>query len=359
MKTINFDYNYVKTLSNKYSVPEVDVLLIALNRYGLRANIPDKRIRFKLKLNCINEVFYLAVCINTFPSPYILGENNELMLNNEVIGQIFDIEKDTCDSSYFRRNKTEITLNSNMRSQCHGCTFCGTYNLDPDDKVDMSDEGKIADFVVDYMKRNKVNDLSDLLRVTICTGCFSDEMELVKHIISVYRVFKEFGFSNRIHYIGSQIRSDEAMQVIKDSIPFFSLSLTVECFSKREIRMRKEKASLDIDTIHEILSKSLSKGFSTKYLYIVGLDTIEDLRKGIITLADCVNRLPLFQIMQNYVEAHEYERVQEARDIEYYLEARKIIESIFGLNMKPRSWENYRGLFYTQYHDMPLNCIRI
>lgn len=356
----SFNNDMVQELSKKYNVPCLDVMLISLNRYGVRANMPDKRIRFKLNLCGSQEVFYLAICVNTFPSPFFIDDKNILCLNNEPVGQIFDIEKDTCDTSYFRRNKTELTLNSNMKSQCHGCTFCGFYDLNPDDRVDMSDDGKITEFVECYLAQNNISDLSNLLRVTICTGCFTDEMKLVDHIISVYRVFQKYGFSKRIHYIGAQIRSEKAMSAIKLSIPYFSLSLTVECFSNRENRLRKEKGSLSMDSIQEILNRSLSYGFSTKYLYIIGLDELDVIRNGVSMLSSSVNRLPLFQIMQNYVEEHELERVPDARNIDYYLKARKIIESIFAnRDFKPRSWENYRGTFYTQYQAKPLNCIRI
>ena len=357
---LNFNEDTVKVLSAKYNVPMTDVLLIALNRYGILADIPDKRIRFKLSLYCNTEIFYLAVCVNTFPSPFSIGKDGVLQLAGVSIGQMFDFEKDTCDSTYFRRNKTELTLNSNMRSQCHGCTFCGTYNLDPDDRVDLSDKGKMRKFVEDYLKSNLVNNLSDLLRITLCTGCFVDEMALVEHIISLYEVLGEYGFSKRIHYIGSQIRSTEAMRTIKQTIPFFSLSLTVECFTDRKKRMRVEKGSLDLRSIHDILLQSKSFGFSTKYLYIVGLDSLDEMEKGVVYLANVVNRLPIFQIMQNYVPEHENERVLEAQKIEYYLKARKVVEKVMGdSDMKPRSWENYRGLFYTQYRNQAFDCIRI
>ena len=354
------NYGDIERLAIKYNVPIVDVLLMALNRYGICANLEDKRIRFKLRPILTNEVYYLAICVNTFNSPFTIDDRNQLILDGMGVGQIFDIEKDTCDATYFRRAKTELTLNSNMRSQCSGCTFCGTYNLDPDDKVDMSDDNKIADFIDGYLKRNDVKDLSDLVRVTICTGCFTDEMKLVDHIASVHRVFAEYGFSKRIRYIGSQIRSEEAMTEIEHLIPFFSLSLTVECFSQREKRMRKEKTELNLDKIHDILSRSLKHGFSTNYLYILGLDELSTMEKGVRTLLDCINRFPIFQIMQNYVEQHENLRVEAAKEMDYYIQARKLIEAGFeNTNLRPRSWENYRSLFYTTYQGAPYDCIRI
>lgn len=360
MNSTSINIEKMNELSSSYSVPVIDILFIALNRYGIRMNIVDKRIRFKLKMLDSKELYYVAVCVNTFDSPFVVDENHRLLLNGDFVGQVIDIEKDTCDTTYFRRNKTALTLNSNMRSMCHGCTFCGTYNLDPDDRVDMSDEIKVANFLTRFLKENNMDNLENLLRVTVCTGCFKDETNLVEHLVMINNVFREFGFNKRIRYIGSQIRSKEAMDYLQNNIPYFSLSLTVECFSDREKRMRKEKGSLDMEGIKKILENAKNHGFSTNYLYIVGLDELSVLKAGIAELYPYINRMPIYQIMQNYVTDHEEQRVSEAKNLEYYLEARKIIESHYSdSRLRPRSWENYRGLFYTTYQDRPFECIRI
>lgn len=360
MGSSSLDINTFESLSNEFNVPLIDVLFIALNRYGIRMNIDDKRIRFKLRMLDNQEAYYAAVCVNTYESPFYIDENQKLILYDRTIGDVYDIEEDTCDTTYFRRNKTALTLNSNMRSLCHGCTFCGTYNLDPEDRVDMSTPQKIEEFINNFLDRNNKKDLSDLLRVTVCTGCFKDETSLVEHLVTVYESLSRYGFDKRVRYIGSQIRSNEAMDYLKENIPYFSLSLTVECFSDREKRMRREKASLDMGRIKEILENSLNHGFSTNYLYIVGLDELSEMKSGISQLANCINRMPIYQIMQNYVAEHENQRVESAKSLDYYLTARKIIEDQYkGTSLRPRSWENYRSLFYTRFQDEPYNCIRI
>ena len=255
-KSIALTMEEVCSLAKKYAIPVTDVLLIALNRYGIHAEVPDNRLRFKLKLLTCKGAFYVAVCVNTFLSPFTL-HHNKLYLGSEVIGIVFDIEKDTCDSTYFRRNRTELTLNSNMRSRCFGCTFCGTYKLDADDGFDMSSDEKIYEYIEQFMKNNGMANLENLVRLTICTGCFASEERLIEHILSVYRVFQQFGFNKRIRYIGSQIRSEKAMRILSEQIRSFSLSLTVECFTNRERRMRKEKASLSIEEIKEVLARAI------------------------------------------------------------------------------------------------------
>ena len=354
-----FNYEQAKQYSEKYSIPLEDVLLIAINRYGVVANIEDKRLRFKISVLDYPDSFYLAVCVNTYESPFILIDN-QIVLQDVVIGNVYDIEKDTCDATYFRREKTELTLNSNMRSTCKGCSFCGTYNMDPKDRVDLSSDSKVEKYVSNILEANDMKDLSKLSGITICTGCFVSEDELVDHIIKTYRVFEKFSFTNRIRYIGSQIRSIEAMEKINRAIPSFAISLTIECFSKREMRLRKEKGNLNIDGIKKVLNLSLNFGFETNYLYIVGLDKLRVFEEGVDGLKPYINRMPIFQIMQNYYPEHELERELEARSFDYYLKARQIIEAVFSSTQyKPQSWENYRGLFYTKYKGEEYKCIRI
>ena len=355
-----FNYDEATALSIRYEIPVEDVIMIAINRYGIVANIEDKRIRFKIKLHTDEAVYYCAVCVNTYSSPFYIDGQGILYLERKEIGSIFEQEKDTCDSTYFRRNKTALTLNSNKRSQCKGCTFCGTYNLDPDDNYDLNNRHSLSAYVEALLSKNSLSDLSDIVRITICTGCFESESALVEHILMVKEVFENYGFDKRIRYIGSQLRSDSAMKQISENLKAFSLTYTVECFSRRQEIMRKEKGDIDIPGIVHILQRALSYGFSTNYLYILGLESLEIMEDGMLKLRDSINRFPGIQIMQNFTEEQEHQRIPEAKEIDYYLKARKMIERMYEKEgFKPRLWENYRGLFYTSYNSKALKSIRI
>lgn len=354
------NYKKVELLSTIYGIPTEDIIMIALNRYGVVADLSDNRVRFKIKIDNGENIYYCAVCVNTYPSPFSIDENGILYLSEKQIGFIFEREKDTCDSTYFRRNKTELTINSNKRSQCKGCKFCGTYNLEPSDMSDLNDITKMSDYLESLLETNKISDFSNLVRVTVCTGCFEDEKALVEHLIMIKEVFANYGFNKKIRYIGSQLRSSSAMETVAKYIKYFSLTFTAECFSRRKEIMRKEKADVEFSEIQDILNKSLNFGFSTNFLYILGLDSLEVMQFGMEKLKNSINRFPGIQIMQNYNEEQEKQRILEAKDIEYYLKARKIVEAIYGNEVyKPRLWENYRGLFYTKYNCKNIEGIYI
>ena len=57
-----------------------------------------------------------------------------------------------------------------------------------------------------------------------------------------------------------------------------------------------------------------------------------------------------------YTTTSEYQenyRHQEAKDVEYYLKARKIVDSIYeGTSLKPKTWESFRGLYTLDKNDI-------
>ena len=150
--------DYFKEIAEKYSLSLENVLSIALNRYGIIVdNTDENRLRFNLELLDSNKKTYFAVCVNTFAkSPFKL-ENNTLLLEGVPVGQVSGIEKDTCLSTYFRNDKKVITFNSNSRSKCVGCKFCGTYSL-TDEEIEF-----ITRVVSSHMGEWNTNPYSDVV----------------------------------------------------------------------------------------------------------------------------------------------------------------------------------------------------
>ena len=353
------NYKDLENLSKEFDVPVEDILFIALNRYGVVYDTEDNRIRFYLKLNTLNEEFFFAVCVNTYPSPFSI-KGNELFLDNMKVGDLIGIEKDTCTSTYFRKGHSAMTVNSNSRSQCAGCKFCGTYKLDSDENENLTSKQSIIDYYKQVIKENNFKDLQDLYQITVCTGCFASENELVEHLILLKKTLKEnFGFNGKINYIGSQLRSPEKLKKIQEEIGDFSLYITTEKFTGREDIMRPEKASLTFDNTIKLLNTAKSLGFTTSILYILGLENLDIVIEYFTKLVPHINKFPDVQIYQDYTPEQENYRCEDAKDFKYYLKARKFFEDTFAsTTLKPRSWENYRSLYYTQFNHEKYICER-
>ncbi len=349
-------------LSEEYNIPLVDVLLITLNICGIKSDdIRDSRIRFKLKLDFCKEVFYLAICVNTRTTPFSMIGNN-LFFKREKIGVIIEREKDTCDSTYFRRDKTVLTLNSNSRSRCKGCKFCGTYNQDAEDSHNLLFETDLIDHMRKVLKENNMENYNRLRSLSICTGCFGSRDMALNHILMVRCVLKkEFGFEKTLHYIGSEIYSKKHIDTIAENALPFSLSLTTEVFTRRTEMMKKIKSRITLNKAKDILVYSAKKGLSkVNILYILGLDPLDVIIKKFRDFASLMNRFPIINLFQDYNAEQEALRDPEAANLHYYLRARKELETIFkNTGLRPEPWENYRGLWYLKFGDEKINNIRI
>lgn len=339
--------DYFEKMSKEYDISLLNVLSISLNRYGILTDeIKDSRIRFNLKMLDNSTSRYFAVCVNTYEtSPFAL-KNNKLLLNGNIIGEISKIEKDTCTSTYFRNDKKAITFNSNSRSKCVGCKFCGTYSLSDEDGFDFSNKENIIDYFNHLMRTNDMLSMKDIKDVTICTGCFKTEDDLIKHLILVNEAFKDLSFNGNINYIGSQLKDYNKIEILSKEIDNFGLFLTMEKFLDREKFMRPEKASLSLESAKDLLSYASSLDITTTFLYILGLEDIETVKKYFSYFKDSINKFPIIQVFQNYTKNQEFYRCEEAKNIEYYLKARKMIEEIYSdSSLCPESWECFRSLY--------------
>ena len=196
--------------------------------------------------------------------------------------------------------------------------------------------------------------------ITVCTGCFKTEEDLINHLILLKKAFDRFYFEGSIRYIGSQIQNMDSLYKIKDEIGKFGLLVTTEKFVGREEIMRPEKSRLTLNLTKEFLKKADELGFEATFLYILGLEDLNVFEKYMEYMKDSVNKFPIVQIYQNYVNSQENYRCMDARKLDYYLKARQILERIYKEeHFTPESWENYRSLYYTKFKGKEYKKVRI
>lgn len=355
------------TFSKAYNVPPEDILFLDFSLSGVKVDFPYARVRFKfipenrlyfkisLQRN-INEYFF---ALPTNPHSIYRIKNDHLIASEEKIGKVECFANDTCDSSYPRREGSVLNLNPISKSLCHGCKFCHTIFQDAKDKEEnLQNEDSLRDFIKSWLEKWKKPDLSHLIQVAIVTGCFGGENKVVKWLKMAWRVLNEYKFKGELFYYGSEITKESSLDEISNLKPF-GLCVSLECFEKRDLILRYTKARLKIEDIKRILKEAMEKGIRTNFSYILGIEPLEVVKKGFVGLAPYINSFPIINVFQLH-QGQEDLRCKEDLNIDYYIDAKKIIEKIFeNKKMTPRVWENYRSPWYLQFGEKVLNDIRV
>jgi hypothetical protein len=337
------DIAHATELAGKYHVPVEDVLMIGLNLSGVcYGNVKNDRGRFSIIMPS-GKSYYVALTITDTLSNFI-HDGSTVSLGNEIIGNVTEIEKDTCTDSYWR-NRNHLTLNSNSRSICRGCDFCRTYDLKREDAP--LTEVEHLEKRASELAQEIGGDFSKVDAIGIVTGCFPNEDIIVNHIRLIRKVFSQIGFKGEIQYIGSQIKNATSIaSLIKDGP--FALYLTLEVFSRREVLMKKQKSSLTLPESLRLLKATKDMGGESSFLYIAGLDPMSIICDELPQFASVVTRFPQLQTYQLYTPDQIVLRDLEAGSLDYYLRLRQLAEDVFP-DLRPVTFHNYRGLWYSQY----------
>ncbi len=262
----------LQAAATRHSVPLEDAAMIALNSSGIaHGDIVYDRQRFEVT-SPSGRIHPVALTITDKPFSPFRHTGSAVEFGGESLFSASPLEPDTCTDTYWRDGKKLLTLNSNSRSNCHGCTFCGTYTLDKDDELPLNTQERL-EIRAEQLGEEAGGDLSGLESVGVVTGCFANEQKLVDHLQLIRNAFGKHGFDGELRYIGSQLRSPDALKAIIDTGKF-ALFLTVELFERRKQMMKRTKSSLDLEGGRRVLAMAKDMGAATSFLYIAGLDPL-------------------------------------------------------------------------------------
>lgn len=363
------DIKHLIKLSNKYNIPKEDLLLLDLNLSGIKLELQSRRVRFQLK-STNKDIFSLAhnhgvfdfyLAVPTVDHSSYFFKDGCLFFNDHLIGEALGITEDFCDSSYPRRGATVLNLNPNSTTSCKGCKFCYTAFQVPKDKERLLSRNKLRNFLVKWAKKFDVPDFSHLIQVAVVTGCFPNEKATINFLKMLKDILNEFNFNGELLYFGSQITSKSSLLELEKIKPF-KICFTIECFNKknRDYLLKDVKRELSLDTIKNLLTFANKMDIRTNFSYIVGLESLETIKKGFYNFLPYINSFPIVNTLQVHQGQERLGlRHCEAEKIDYYIKARKIIENIFmKTNLRPRPWENYRSLWYLKFGKEILTDIR-
>lgn len=357
--------NIIGRLAEKYSVPLEDVLFIALNTNGVNLECDYNRMRTAFRLTDSNLFdyakkrgeldYYFALPVNP-NSAFALCENT-LLLQDAVIGQAIGPTEDICDSHYFRRKGTALNINPNSRTSCHGCQFCYTAYQVPYDRKKLKTDSDLKDFFEDWMLKYDLTNLSHLIQVSVVTGCYENSDDLCEFLRTLKRALTEYKFGGKIFYLGSQITTREQLSSVTEIQPFV-ICFSLETFERRDL-LRKDKRKVSLQDACESMDFAKELGYEVSFSYIVGMESLRVIEYHFRCFKNHINKFPII----NTLQMHKYHQSTlmdpEACRLEYYLEARQILERTFAeTNMRPLVWEDYRSLWFLTFNKEPLCGIR-
>ena len=349
---------HAQQLGREYGMCTEDVLMIALNACGIRNSLGTPRMRMRVKvLTQPSEVFRLILPTENNQSPFSV-DRNYINCNDERFAVVTAIEDDTAVFGYFRRERSVITLNSNSRSHCTGCVFCPN-TLEGAMDPPVHARRFLEDSFSALASTNNVRSMKTIREVNLSTGCFGTEEPAIEHLELVRGVLDELGCNAQIGFLTSVLRSSAAFQQLSRTVGKFRLNLTVECFERRDVILKQSKADLTLDEIPEVLQRARKSGHDTGFMYIVGLDTMDDAIRQIAALLPHLSCFPNFQVYQPHNDFMRSFAASGATSIDYYLDFRRRLEELFVTTpLRPLSWENYRPPWYFQFASEPLGGIR-
>ena len=347
-------FDAYEKLSKKYNIPVSEIILIDLNRCGIY--LPnnevrvDFRVRFKAQILDSYNSWYALPVRNEEDTPFKAMDGKIYLLGQEI-GSFDELRLDTCESSY-QRGPHLLNLNSRSRSNCGGCKACVHNYHDFYDSTVIRDNTPLrtSDDINKFFDTKNI-DVEKLVQIAVVTGLFHGEKNVLEHMNLVNEVAKSRGFHGELMYFGCEVNSLEALKELAN-IDSFKLIYALDNFTKRDSLLAKTKSLITLDKAKETLTTAKDLGIKTTISYIAGIDGLKELGNGFTLLKDSFTSFPVINIYQ--IQNNDQAKIlnDEARDLEYYLLARKSLEEIFrDSGIKPKRWENYRPLWYDYYED--------
>lgn len=331
-----------------------DDILLDLNRRGVC--LPGNRVRMRaqMRLLCAPEHELLAI-LPIWPdgqSPYrVVGE--AILKDSQAIAYLTSYEFDDAVLSYHRNGGKVLTLNTNSRSNCTGCVFCH-YSLEESQDPYVRHENELRAYIDEIVLQAQLINLTSIERIGISTGCFREERIAVSHLVSLSKALDRYGFNGSLQFLSSVIRTEEALRTLKDSVPGFHLTLTIECLEHRDTYLKPSKSSLTTSGAITILKACQALGVPCDFTYIIGLDNLSNVKSSLIEMCSLCTEFPKIQVFQPHAA---FMRCLDKglTDTNYYKEFKDFFESEFNLSsMRPKHWHNYRSPWCFEFSGAPL-----
>lgn len=355
---MKLDLATIEAAALEHSVPALDALMIALNYHGMQPYGEHPRSRMRIRPLDNDETWQIILPLDNDRSPFTMTEGG-FELDGAPVAALVGSENDDVVLSYIRAGGRSLTLNTNARSRCTGCLFCPNVIEDAADST-LDTESELEQLLRWIAADEGWGDLSEVDVITVCSGCFYNPESAIEHLGQLRVAAERLGFDGRLHLLSSVIRSDEDLRQLADVAGACHLTLTLECFTRRELILKDTKASLTLDDARRIMDTCRELDILADYTYVAGLDGLDASIEGIVALAPHCTTFPRIQVYQAHNDYMRRAQNKDASELEYFLKIRNAVEEVYAnLDLAPISWENYRPLWYSEFNGRPVKGPRV
>lgn len=349
-----------RRLAVRHDLQWSELLLIALNLYGLRGNNTEG---MRLRGNSEGEEFMTVLPADRATSPFSLRAHvdpsspqhglSELCVDGTPVAEIIEAEPGDEVRGYLRADGTAATLV--LRNETEAQDLVKNYrDLLQALSSDLTDDGTPHQF-------------HEVMLTALHTH---DEAVAVEHLIAVREAMTAEGLpeSTTLGVLTPALHSEAAFAELAEKAGSVLLFLTTESFEEHRLEAATDSTpeAADADPIStaaqpserlaDILEAARAAGHRTSFTYTVGSEPLDEMRAWLLPLAEQTTMWPSLAILPAETPVDDSQHVAAPDErLDFFLEARSLLEQIFApTGLRPEPWRCYRGLWYRQHAGEPL-----